>query len=299
MRRRPREEDPKALGQSPGCFGRAPSKRRLTWPNGAIATTYSADEPERLRGPQHDAAWCDELGAWRYPEAWDMLMFGMRLGADPRTVVTTTPRPAKLIRDLVRDPICVVTRGSSYENRANLRRRFSSRSSANTRAPGSAARSSNAELLDDVPGALWSRTRSSRRRGRDGVLMPDLMRVVVAIDPAVTSGEDADETGIIVAGKDKDGHGYVLADISGRYPPTEWARSASPPTGAHRADRIVAEVNNGGEMVEATLRMVDETSRLPRSTPRAARWCGPNRWRRSTSRAASITSAPSRRSKTR
>jgi phage terminase large subunit-like protein len=97
-----------------------PSKRRLTWPNGAVATTYSADEPERLRGPQHDAAWCDELGAWRYPEAWDMLMFGMRLGAHPRTVVTTTPRPAKLIRDLVRDPICVVTRGSSYENRANL-----------------------------------------------------------------------------------------------------------------------------------------------------------------------------------
>jgi hypothetical protein len=89
-----------------------PSKRRLSWPNGAIATTYSADEPERLRGPQHDAAWCDELGAWRYPEAWDMLMFGMRLGVDPRTVVTTTPRPAKLIRDLVRDPICVVTRGS-------------------------------------------------------------------------------------------------------------------------------------------------------------------------------------------
>jgi phage terminase large subunit-like protein len=97
-----------------------PSKRRLTWPNGAVATTYSADEPERLRGPQHDAAWGDELAAWRYPEAWDVLMFGMRLGADPRTVVTTTPRPAKLIRDLVRDPICVVTRGSSYENRANL-----------------------------------------------------------------------------------------------------------------------------------------------------------------------------------
>src|SRR6516225_3195218 len=85
-----------------------------------VATTYSADEPERLRGPQHDAAWCDELAAWRYPEAWDMLMFGMRLGADPRTVVTTTPRPAKLIRDLVRDPICVVTRGTSYENRGNL-----------------------------------------------------------------------------------------------------------------------------------------------------------------------------------
>src|SRR5580693_1845483 len=97
-----------------------PTKRRLTWPNGAIATTYSADEPERLRGPQHDAAWCDEIASWRYPEAWDMLMFGLRLGPDPRVVVTTTPKPVKIIRELLADPTTVVTRGSSYENRANL-----------------------------------------------------------------------------------------------------------------------------------------------------------------------------------
>jgi len=97
-----------------------PTKRRLTWPNGAIATTYSADEPERLRGPQHDAAWCDEIASWRYPEAWDMLMFGLRLGPDPRVVVTTTPKPVKIIRELLTDPTTVVTRGSSYENRANL-----------------------------------------------------------------------------------------------------------------------------------------------------------------------------------
>ena len=189
-----------------------PSKRRLTWPNGAIATTYSADEPERLRGPQHDAAWCDELGAWRYPEAWDMLMFGMRLGVDPRTVVTTTPRPAKLIRDLVRDPICVVTRGSSCKIVATWRRHFSSRSSANTKAPGSAGRSSTPSC-SKTPPALWSHGSIEASRLRSA---PEMTGVVVAIDPAVTSGEEADETGIVVAGKDKDGHGYVLADISGR-----------------------------------------------------------------------------------
>jgi phage terminase large subunit-like protein len=141
-----------------------PSKRRLTWPNGAVATTYSADEPERLRGPLHDAAWCDELAAWRYPEAWDMLMFGMRLGADPRTVVTTTLRPAKLIRDLVRDPICVLTRGSSTKIAATWRRHFLIRSFANTRAPGSAGRSSKPSCSKTRP-ARCGRSVRSRRAG--------------------------------------------------------------------------------------------------------------------------------------
>ena len=231
-----------------------PSKRRLTWRNGAVATTYSADEPERLRGPQHDAAWCDELGAWRYPEAWDMLMFGMRLGADPRTVVTTTPRPAKLIRDLVRDPICVVTRGSSYENRGNLAPAFFDQIIRKYEGTRLGRQELEAELLEDTPGALWSHGSIEASRLRSA---PEMTRVVVAIDPAVTSGEEADETGIVVAGKDKNGHGYVLADISGRYPPTEWARRAITAYATHRADRIVAEVNNGGDMVGATLRMVD------------------------------------------
>jgi predicted phage terminase large subunit-like protein len=231
-----------------------PSKRRLTWPNGAVATTYSADEPERLRGPQHDAAWCDELAAWRYPEAWDMLMFGMRLGADPRTVVTTTPRPAKLIRGLVRDPICVVTRGSSYENRGNLAPAFFEQIIRKYEGTRLGRQELDAELLEDTPGALWSHASIEASRLRS---TPEMTRVVVAIDPAVTSGEEADETGIVVAGKDKNGHGYVLADISGRYPPTEWARLAIAAYAAHRADRIVAEVNNGGDMVGATLRMVN------------------------------------------
>jgi predicted phage terminase large subunit-like protein len=231
-----------------------PSKRRLTWPNGAEATTYSADEPERLRGANIDTAWCDELGAWRYPEAWDMLMFGMRSGEDPRTCVTTTPRPTKLIRDLVRDPTCVITRGSSYDNRANLAPAFFGQIVKKYEGTRLGRQEIEAELLEDTPGALWSHGIIDAARLPAA---PVLTRAVVAIDPAVTSGEESDETGIVVAGKDAHGHGYVLADISGRYQPTEWARLAITAYRTHKADRIVAERNNGGDMVEATIRMVD------------------------------------------
>src|SRR5262252_4183235 len=243
-----------------------PSKRRLTWPNGAIATTYSADEPERLRGPQHDAAWCDELGAWRYAEAWDMLMFGMRLGADPRTVVTTTPRPAKLIRGLVRDPICEVTRGTSYENRGNLAPAFFDQIIRKYQGTRLGRQELDAELLEDTPGALWSHGIIDAARQ---AAAPHLVRIVVAIDPAATSGEEADETGIVVAGKDHQGHGYVLADASGRHQPVEWAKIAVAAYRSHHADRIVAERNNGGAMVEATIRMVD--SNVPVTTVWASR----------------------------
>jgi phage terminase large subunit-like protein len=235
-----------------------PSKRRITWPNGAIATTYSADEPERLRGPQHDCAWCDELGAWRYPEAWDMLMFGLRLGDDPRIMVTTTPRPTKLIKDLVSDPTVAISRGSTYENRKNLAGAFLQQIVKKYEGTRLGRQELNAELLDDVPGALWNRALLEAARPPIGFVLPDLVRVVVAIDPAASSGEDSDETGIIVAGKDKHSRGYVLADLSGRYTPIEWARIAVAAYKAHGADRIVAEVNNGGEMVEATLRVVDD-----------------------------------------
>jgi len=231
-----------------------PSKRRLTWPNGAIATLYSADEPERLRGPQHDATWCDELGSWRYPEAWDMLMLGMRLGADPRIVVTTTPRPTKLIRALIADPTAVVTRGSTYENRTNLAPAFLQQIIRKYEGTRLGRQELEAEILDDVPGALWTRGVIDASRACSA---PTLLRVVVAIDPAATSSEDADETGIIVAGRDGQGQGWVLADASGRYPPAEWAKTAIAAYRAHRADRVVAEVNNSGEMVEATLRVID------------------------------------------
>jgi phage terminase large subunit-like protein len=210
-----------------------PSKRRLTWPNGAIATLFSADEPERLRGPQHDAAWCDELASWRYPEAWDMLMFGLRLGSDPRVVVTTTPRPTKLLRDLIADPAAVVTRGTTYENRANLAAAFFGQIIRKYQGTRLGRQELDAELLEDVPGALWNRGMIESARARVG---PTLVRVVVAIDPAVSSKEGADETGIIVAGKDEDGRGWVLADASGRYQPTEWARTAISAYRAHGAE---------------------------------------------------------------
>ena len=234
-----------------------PTKRRLTWPNGAIATTYSADEPERLRGPQHDAAWCDEIASWRYPEAWDMLMFGLRLGADPRVVVTTTPKPIKIIRELIADPTTAITRGSTYDNRANLAPAFLEQIIRKYEGTRLGRQELNAEILDDVPGALWSRAIIEETRWPVYQNIPSLVRIVVAIDPAASTGEDSDETGIIVAGIDTDGNGFVIADQSGRYAPTEWARSAIALYRQHRADRIVAEVNNGGDMVEATLRMVD------------------------------------------
>jgi phage terminase large subunit-like protein len=243
-----------------------PSKRRLTWPNGAVATLFSADEPERLRGPQHDTAWCDELASWRYPEAWDMLMFGLRLGTAPRVVVTTTPRPTMLLRELVADPAVVVTRGTTYENRANLAADFLGQIIRKYHGTRLGRQELEAELLEDLPGALWNRGMLEAVRARAA---PALIRVVVAIDPAASSTEDADETGIIVAGKDQYGGGWVLADASGRYSPLEWAKIAIAAYRAHSAERIVAEVNNGGDMVEATLRMIDPS--VPFAAVRASR----------------------------
>ena len=230
------------------------SQRRLEWPNGAIATTYSAEEPDQLRGPQSDAAWCDELAAWRYPETWDQLQFGLRLGDAPRVIVTTTPRPTKLVRLLASAPDTHVTRGKTADNRKNLapgvvadlERRY-----AGTRL---GRQELDGEILDDSAGALW------RWQWIDAARVaraPDLRRVVVAIDPAASSHDESDETGIVVAGIGHDGRAYVLADASGRYRPEEWARTALALYREHRADAIVAEANNGGEMVAATLRVHD------------------------------------------
>ena len=231
-----------------------PSKRRLTWPSGAIATTYSADEPDQLRGPQHDAAWCDELAAWRYPDAWDQLQMGLRLGSDPRVVVTTTPRPTPIVRALASSPTTRITRGRTADNARNLAPGVVAALTARYGATRLGRQELDGEILDDAPGALW--TWAMIEAGRVAVA-PALQRVVVAIDPAVTSHEGSDETGIVVAGLGWDGRVYVLADVSGRYAPTEWAHVAVAAYRTHRADRIVAEVNNGGDMVTSVLRMVD------------------------------------------
>jgi phage terminase large subunit-like protein len=240
-----------------------PSLHRLTWNNGAIATVFSADEPNRLRGPQHDLAWCDELAAWRYPQAWDMLMFGLRLvgpgGADPCAVVTTTPRPIKLIRELLADPKVAVTRGRTVENAKHLAPAFLDQIVRRYEGTRLGRQELDGEILDDMPGALWSHglIDAARVTVHPDLVRPQLTRIVVAIDPAASSSETADETGIIVAGRDAEGHGYVLADASGHYAPAEWAKVAVLAYRTHHADRIVAEVNNGGEMVEAMLRMTD------------------------------------------
>lgn len=231
-----------------------PSKRRLTWPNGARATAYSADEPRQLRGPQHDLAWADELASWATSEAWDQLMFGLRLGDDPRAVVTTTPRPIAVIRELLKSPTTHVTRGSTYDNRANLAPAFLEKIVSKYEGTRLGRQELYAEVLDDVPGALWNRAMLEQARAQDEP--PELVRIVVAIDPAVTSGEDSDETGIIVAGKDANGEYHVLADRTCRMSPDGWARRAITALDEYKADRIVAEVNNGGDLVEATIRTV-------------------------------------------
>ncbi len=233
-----------------------PSKRRLTWPSGAVATCFSADEPDLLRGPQHDAAWCDELAAWQYEETWDQLQFGLRLGDDPRCIVTTTPRPTKLIRALLANPATIVTRGSTYENKANLAPAFFSEIISKYEHTRLGRQELNAELLDDVPGALWTRSIIDQYRVQRA---PSLVRVVIAIDPAVTSGENSDETGIVIAGRDGNGHGYVLDDLSCRLSPDGWARRAVNAYHERHADRLVAEINNGGDLVGRVIRTVDDS----------------------------------------
>lgn len=241
-----------------------PSKRRLTWPNGAIGTTFSADEPERLRGPQHSFGWGDEPSSWRYPEAWDMFQLGLRLGKRPRAVMTGTPKPIRLIRDLIRNPHCRVTRGSTFDNRSNLAKPFLDAIVKKYEGTRLGRQELYAEVLDDVPGALWSRRCLDDYRV---VTAPSLARVVVAIDPPATSGEEANEAGIIAAGVDGNGTAYVLEDWSQRASPEEWARKAVAAYRRWDADCLVAECNQGGEMVERVIKSVaDVPVKLVRAT---------------------------------
>jgi phage terminase large subunit-like protein len=235
-----------------------PSKRRLVWPNGAMAFLYSAQEPERLRGPQHDAAWADELAAWTYgQQTWDQLLLGLRLGSNPRAVITTTPKPSLLVRQLFVDSDCVVTRGSTYENSANISRAFIDRIIKRYEGTRLGRQELHAEILSDTPGALWPLQTLLACRTADH---PDLTRVVVAVDPSGSNGVDeGDAQGIVVAGLGVDGRGYVLADRSCRLSPEGWGRRAVEAFDAFGADRIVAEKNYGGDMVRFTIQTVRKT----------------------------------------
>lgn len=232
-----------------------PSLRRLIWPNGAIATTYSADEPERLRGPQHHFAWCDEVGSWRYPETWDMMSMGLRLGNDPKIVVTTTPRQTPLMKTIRTSPGVVITRGKTLDNVSNLAPTFMQTMMARYGGTRLARQELDGEDLWDEPGALWDRETIDALRVAK--VPTEYARMVVAVDPATSSGSDADETGLIVACKGMDGHAYVLADLSGKYTPDQWARLAVKAYHDWRCDRIIAEKNQGGDMVSHTLQTVD------------------------------------------
>jgi phage terminase large subunit-like protein len=231
-----------------------PKLRHLEYDNGARLYLFSAEEPDRLRGAQCAGAWCDELAAWRYPEAFDMLLMGLRLGGDPRCVVTTTPRPTKLLRSLIADPATVISKASTFDNRANLPAAFFEGVLGRYQGTRLAHQELYGELLEDVPGALWNSDNLEELRVR--AAPANLKRVVVAVDPATTSGEAADETGIVVVAQGEDGHGYVLEDRSGRYPPQEWATLVNTLYEAHHADRVVAEVNQGGDLVVGVLRAV-------------------------------------------
>lgn len=232
-----------------------PSKRRLTWPSGVVATTFSADEPDALRGPQCDTYWADELASWRFlDDAWSNLMFGFRLSGDPRGVITTTPKPVAQLRAIMVDTAAVVTRGHTYENLANLAGPFRQFVVGKYEGTRLGRQELAGELLEDAPGALWQRaTVDALRVTRH----PELIRVVVAVDPSVTSTEASDECGIIAGGLGDDGHVYVLEDSSGVMSPAAWAAQAVSVYHKLGADRMVAEVNNGGDLVELAVRQVD------------------------------------------
>ena len=236
-----------------------PSRRRLVWPCGAKAFLYSAQEPERLRGPQHDAAWADELCAWpNLQSTWDQLLLGLRLGDDPRLVATTTPKPLPLLKALIADPDCVVHRGSTYDNAANLSPAFIQRIVRRYEGARLGRQELHAEILDDAPGALWTyETLIAARVAKT----PDLARVVVAVDPSGSTGADeGDAQGIVVAGLGVDGLAYVLADRTCRLSPEGWGRRAIKAFDDFGADRIVAEKNFGGDMVRAIIQTVRKTA---------------------------------------
>ncbi|MFN8694567.1 MAG: DNA-packaging protein [Holosporales bacterium] len=249
------------------------SRRRLVWRNGSIAEVFSAEDPEQLRGPQFHAAWCDEVAKWQYPASLDNLLFSLRLGTQPKFVATTTPRRAPIMQKLLELPHHEITRGSSYDNKAHLPETFLQRLETIYKGTRLGMQELYGELLTDTIGALWNRAMIEATRVTS---TPGLVRIVVAVDPAVSTGI----TGIIVAGLGSNGHVYVLADATVHASPDAWARTAVRHFNLWNADRLVAEVNNGGTLVETLLRTIEPglpvrlvraaIGKLPRAEPVAA-----------------------------
>lgn len=230
------------------------SERKLIWPNGATSLIFTADEPERLRGKQHKKIWADEMAAWRYQEAWDQAKFGLRLGDKPQAIVTTTPRPVRNVTQLLADNATHITRGTTYDNKANLAPTFFAEIVKRYEGTRLGRQELNAEVLLDTPGALWSHEMISHVLPSQ---RPQMQRIVIAIDPPATSHEGSNEAGVVAAGLGSDDHGYVLADRSGVMSPKEWARAAVNAYREFDADAIVVETNQGGDMIAAVLRAED------------------------------------------
>lgn len=224
--------------------------------NGSKIIGYAAQEPDRLRGPQFHRAWCDEIAAWRYPEAFDQLMFGLRLGDNPQCVITTTPKPTKLIKDLVEREDVYVTSGSTFENEANLAKSALAMLKDKYEGTTLGRQELYAEIVDNLEGALWTHELIEEARLKDDTER-QLTQIIVAVDPAVTANENSDETGIVVVGKDHNNEFYVLEDLSGRHSADKWGKIAINAFYEWEADRIVAEVNNGGDLVERLIRNID------------------------------------------
>ncbi len=241
-----------------------PSKRRLTWPNGAIATLFSAENPDALRGPQHDTAWCDELAKWKYLElAWNNLQLGLRLGAAPQQVITTTPRAVAALLGIMARSDTVLTRGTSYDNRANLAPAFFAEIIRRYEGSRFGRQEIEAELLEDVVGALWTRRMLDAARLACDATPPQMTRVVVGVDPSGTrGGDERDSVGIVAAGKGVDGLGYVLADYTCSLSPAGWGRRVAEAASAYGADCIVAEANFGGAMVESVVATANPGTRI-------------------------------------
>lgn len=262
-----------------------PSRRKLIWPNGCESLVFTADEPDRIRGKQHNKLWCDELASWRYAEAWDQAMFGLRLGERPQAVVTTTPRPTRLVKTLRDARTTHCTRGTSYENKHNLSEVFYAQIITRYEGTRLGRQELQAEVLEDNPGALWHRenidfnrvvlrysssglelvfpggraVRISNAAPQEIAKALDLVRIVVAVDPPATSTDESDECGIVVCGMDRQTppHFYTLEDKSQIASPDTWSGIAVAVYHRWRADRLIGEKNNGGEMVEAVIRHKD------------------------------------------
>ena len=236
------------------------SKRLIVWPHGAKATLYSGDVPDQFRGPQFDGAWIDELAKYKNPcETLQHLNLALRLGQYPQVIITTTPRPLKLLEDLVAQSKCDknvrLTRGTTYDNLNNLAKGYATFLKREYEGTLLGAQEVRGELMSLRDSALWKRELLDKHRFRQ---CPEFSRVVIGIDPATTNHEKSDETGIVVAGVDHQGKAYVLEDLSGRYDPVHWSKRAIEAYYQYKADRIVAETNKGGDMIEDLLRAHDQ-----------------------------------------